>query len=54
MCGTVDDGTAYLLYASDNNVDFKVGLLDDDYYNITSVASEIAGSLLCIMSDSPM
>ncbi|KIJ27418.1 carbohydrate-binding module family 35 protein [Sphaerobolus stellatus SS14] len=32
---------AYLLYASDNNVDFKIASLDSNYYNVTGVVSEI-------------
>jgi hypothetical protein len=38
--------TAYLLYASDNNQDFKISMLDSNYYNVTSLTSELAGSTL--------
>ncbi|OBZ75230.1 hypothetical protein A0H81_04432 [Grifola frondosa] len=38
--------TAYLLYASDNNQDFKITQLDADYYNVTTLASELAGATL--------
>lgn len=36
-------GTAYLLYASDNNQNFKIARLDDNYYNVTSVVSQLNG-----------
>jgi len=38
--------TAYLLYASDNHQDFKISMLDSNYYNVTSLTSELAGSTL--------
>jgi hypothetical protein len=38
--------TAYLLYASDNNQNFKISRLDTNYYNVTSQASVISGSTL--------
>ncbi|KAI0043240.1 carbohydrate-binding module family 35 protein [Auriscalpium vulgare] len=41
-----DDQTAYLLYASDNNQDFKISQLDSNYYNVTAVASALNGSTL--------
>ncbi|THU82491.1 Arabinanase/levansucrase/invertase [Dendrothele bispora CBS 962.96] len=41
-----DDGTAYLLYASDNNQNFKVSRLDANYYNVTQQASVLSGSTL--------
>ncbi|EGO02770.1 glycoside hydrolase family 43 protein [Serpula lacrymans var. lacrymans S7.3] len=40
------DQTAYLLYASDNNVDFKISVLDSNYYNVTAMVSEIPNSNL--------
>lgn len=36
-------GSAYLLYASDGNQNFKITHLDDDYYNVTTLASELVG-----------
>ncbi|KZT72472.1 carbohydrate-binding module family 35 protein [Daedalea quercina L-15889] len=41
-----DDQTAYLLYASDNNQDFKIAQMDSDYYNVTEVVSEMEGATL--------
>ncbi|KAJ8454635.1 hypothetical protein ONZ51_g12914 [Trametes cubensis] len=41
-----DDGTAYLLYASDNNQNFKISQLDTNYYNVTSVVSQLNGATL--------
>ncbi|KAI0709067.1 galactan 1,3-beta-galactosidase [Earliella scabrosa] len=41
-----DDGTAYLLYASDNNQNFKIARLDANYYNVTGVVSQLNGSTL--------
>ncbi|KAI0747996.1 galactan 1,3-beta-galactosidase [Daedaleopsis nitida] len=41
-----DDGTAYLLYASDNNQNFKIARLDANYYNVTAVASQLNASTL--------
>ncbi|KJA29316.1 carbohydrate-binding module family 35 protein [Hypholoma sublateritium FD-334 SS-4] len=40
------DGTAYLLYASDNNQNFKISKLDANYYNVVSVTSQLNGSTL--------
>lgn len=37
------EGTAYLLYASDNNQNFKVSQLDSNYYNVTSVVTQMNG-----------
>lgn len=31
--------TSYLLYASDNNQNFKIARLDANYYNVTSVVT---------------
>lgn len=36
-------GTAYLLYASDNNQDFKISMLDANYYNVTEQVSVLTG-----------
>ncbi|KAH9938280.1 galactan 1,3-beta-galactosidase [Fomitopsis serialis] len=41
-----DDRTAYLLYASDNNQDFKIAQMDSDYYNVTDVVAELKGATL--------
>ncbi|CCL99415.1 uncharacterized protein FIBRA_01433 [Fibroporia radiculosa] len=38
--------TAYLLYASDNNQDFKISRMDSNYYNVTEVVSELEGATL--------
>ncbi|KZS90282.1 Arabinanase/levansucrase/invertase [Sistotremastrum niveocremeum HHB9708] len=38
--------TAYLLYASDNNQNFKITQLDSNYYNVTSTVSELSGATL--------
>lgn len=29
-----DDGSAYLIFATNNNADFEIASLDDDYYNV--------------------
>ncbi|KAI3615662.1 glycosyl hydrolase family 43 protein [Moniliophthora roreri] len=39
-------GTSYLLYASDNNQNFKISRLDDNYYNVTQQVNVISGSTL--------
>ncbi|KAI0781064.1 galactan 1,3-beta-galactosidase [Trametes elegans] len=41
-----DDGSAYLLYASDNNQNFKISKLDANYYNVTAVTSQLNGATL--------
>ncbi|KAJ3998604.1 galactan 1,3-beta-galactosidase [Lentinula boryana] len=41
-----DNGTAYLLYASDNNQNFKISMLDTDYYNVTEEVSVLTGATL--------
>ncbi|KAJ4485534.1 Arabinanase/levansucrase/invertase [Lentinula aciculospora] len=41
-----DDGTAYLLYASDNNQNFKISMLDTNYYNVTEQVSVLTGATL--------
>ncbi|KAJ7356804.1 galactan 1,3-beta-galactosidase [Mycena albidolilacea] len=38
--------TAYLLYASDNNQNFKISRLDANYYNITAQVNVLTGSTL--------
>ncbi|KAF8973856.1 galactan 1,3-beta-galactosidase [Flammula alnicola] len=38
--------TAYLLYASDNNQNFKISKLDVNYYNVTYMTSQLSGSTL--------
>jgi len=38
--------TAYLLYASDNNQNFKITKLDTNYYNVTTVVSQMNGATL--------
>ncbi|KAI0079984.1 galactan 1,3-beta-galactosidase [Panus rudis PR-1116 ss-1] len=38
--------TTYLLYASDNNQNFKISRLDANYYNVTSQVSVLSGSTL--------
>jgi hypothetical protein len=38
--------TAYLLYASDNNQNFKISVMDANYYNVTAQVNELAGSTL--------
>ena len=35
--------TSYLLYASDNNQNFKIARLDANYYNVTTVVSQLNG-----------
>ncbi|KAF8665150.1 hypothetical protein AX16_000615 [Volvariella volvacea WC 439] len=41
-----DDGTAYLLYASDNNQNFKISRLDSNYYNVSTQVAQLSGSTL--------
>ncbi|KAJ3743406.1 galactan 1,3-beta-galactosidase [Lentinula detonsa] len=41
-----DNGTAYLLYASDNNQNFKISMLDTNYYNVTEEVSVLTGATL--------
>ncbi|KAI0058642.1 Arabinanase/levansucrase/invertase [Artomyces pyxidatus] len=41
-----DNQTAYLLYASDNNQNFKITQLDSNYYNVTTEASVLNGATL--------
>lgn len=38
--------TSYLLYASDNNQNFKISKLDTNYYNVTSQANIMDGATL--------
>jgi len=35
--------TVYLLYASDNNQNFKISRLDANYYNVVSQTSVLSG-----------
>ncbi len=35
--------TTYLLYASDNNQNFKITMLDTNYYNVTTQVSVLDG-----------
>ena len=37
--------TSYLLYASDNNQNFKITQLDADYYNVTTQVNVLTGVL---------
>ena len=46
-----DTGNAYLLYASDNNQNFKITRLDADYYNVTTTVSQLSGSYKAIECD---
>lgn len=41
-----DDSSAYLLYASDNNQNFKISKLTSDYHNVASQTSVLSGSTL--------
>ncbi|THH33891.1 hypothetical protein EUX98_g297 [Antrodiella citrinella] len=38
--------TAYLLYASDNNQNFKISQLDTNYYNVTTQVAELSAATL--------
>lgn len=40
---TTISGTAYLLYASDNNQNFKISMLSADYLNVTEQVSIMDG-----------
>ncbi|KAJ3837773.1 galactan 1,3-beta-galactosidase [Lentinula raphanica] len=44
--GLFQDGTAYLLYASDNNQNFKISMLDTNYYNVTEEVSVLTAAIL--------
>ncbi|KAI0267698.1 galactan 1,3-beta-galactosidase [Gloeopeniophorella convolvens] len=44
--GLFQDTSAYLLYASDNNQNFKITELDANYYNVTSQVSVLSGATL--------
>ncbi|KAL5534523.1 hypothetical protein ACEPAG_986 [Sanghuangporus baumii] len=44
--GLFVDKTAYLLYASDNNQNFKIARMDSNYYNVTAIVSQLNGSTL--------
>ncbi|KAK0208893.1 galactan 1,3-beta-galactosidase [Desarmillaria ectypa] len=41
-----DDSTAYLLYASDNNQNFKISRLTADYHNVSAQVSVLSASTL--------
>ncbi|VDB94873.1 unnamed protein product [Peniophora sp. CBMAI 1063] len=41
-----DTGIAYLLYASDNNQNFKITQLDSNFYNVTTTVAELSGATL--------
>ncbi|KAH8834912.1 galactan 1,3-beta-galactosidase [Flagelloscypha sp. PMI_526] len=41
-----DDLTAYLLFASDNNQNFKIAKMDTDYYNVTTLTVQLSGTTL--------
>ncbi|KAF9002229.1 galactan 1,3-beta-galactosidase [Hymenopellis radicata] len=41
-----DNATAYLLYASDNNLNLKISQLDADYHNVSAQVNAISGSNL--------
>ncbi|KAK0500638.1 galactan 1,3-beta-galactosidase [Armillaria luteobubalina] len=41
-----DNSTAYLLYASDNNQNFKISRLTTDYHNVSAQVSVLSGSTL--------
>ena len=43
--------TAYLLYASDNNQNFKISKLDANYYNVTTQVSVLNGMLAPLRVD---
>lgn len=40
--------TSYLLYASDNNQNFKITRLDADYYNVTTQVNVLTGECFVI------
>ena len=42
--------TAYLLYASDNNQNFKISRLDTNYYNVTTQVSVMSGAYVLHIS----
>ncbi|KAL5535249.1 hypothetical protein ACEPAF_3343 [Sanghuangporus sanghuang] len=44
--GLFVDKSAYLLYASDNNQNFKIARMDSNYYNVTAIVSQLNGSTL--------
>ena len=41
---TIASQTAYLLYASDNNQNFKISRLDENYYNVTTLVNTLQGT----------
>ncbi|CAK3754029.1 hypothetical protein AC578_6266 [Lecanosticta acicola] len=38
-----DDGTAYLIFATNGNADFEIASLDDDYYNVSEALYTFKG-----------
>ncbi|TRM65646.1 glycoside hydrolase family 43 and carbohydrate-binding module family 35 protein [Schizophyllum amplum] len=44
--GLFVDGTAYVLYASDNNQNFKISRLDEDFYTVEEQVNVISASTL--------
>ena len=43
--------TAYLLYASDNNQNFKISKMDSNYYNVTTQVNVLNGTYSSITSE---
>jgi hypothetical protein len=43
--------TAYLLYASDNNQNFKISMMDSNYYNVTKQVNVLNGTYMSISSE---
>jgi hypothetical protein len=41
--------TSYLLYASDNNQNFKISRLDTNYYNVTAQVNVLTGKSLLVL-----
>lgn len=40
-----DDQSAYLLFASDNNQNFKIARMNDNYYDVTTQVAVLSGEL---------
>lgn len=45
--------TSYVIYASDNNQNFKISRLDANYYNITTQVNSLTGRSICLKVGSP-
>ena len=45
--------TAYLLYASDNNQNFKISRLDTNYYNVTTQVAQLSCRLKFVLCAAP-